>query len=96
MESCLALAGAMARQWFGVLMQPCGAEDAWVLEGLAAYLEDVFARAAMGQDWRKDVFAGPVRGMCMHSEGFGRSLDFLDLSTAQGQKAGKYVVVSQI
>uniref|UniRef100_A0A7S3QQE6 G-patch domain-containing protein n=1 Tax=Dunaliella tertiolecta TaxID=3047 RepID=A0A7S3QQE6_DUNTE len=56
MESCLALAGAMARQWFGVLMQPCGAEDAWVLEGLAAYLEDVFARAAMGQNdvaWRR-------------------------------------------
>jgi hypothetical protein len=49
MESCLALAGAMARQWFGVLMQPSEVEDAWVLEGLAAYLEDVFARAAMGQ-----------------------------------------------
>jgi len=49
MESCLALAGAMARQWFGVLMQPAAPEDAWVMEGLAAYLEDVFARAVMGQ-----------------------------------------------
>lgn len=48
-ESAMALALALAQQWFGVLLQPGAPEDAWLLEGLAAYLADVFGRAAFGQ-----------------------------------------------
>ena len=49
-ESRIALAGALARQWFGVLMVPKGPEDVWIAEGLAGHLEDLFVRKFLGQN----------------------------------------------
>lgn len=47
--SRLALAGALCRQWCGALLMPRAPEDAWVMEGLAAHLEDMVARKWLGQ-----------------------------------------------
>ncbi|KAI8462736.1 MAG: hypothetical protein J3K34DRAFT_527522 [Monoraphidium minutum] len=48
MESVAALAGALARQFFGVLMLPPAPEDAWLLEGLACWLEGNALRSLLG------------------------------------------------
>ncbi|KAG1661347.1 hypothetical protein FOA52_005909 [Chlamydomonas sp. UWO 241] len=48
MEARVALASALARQWFGVLLVPRAPHDEWVAEGLAAHLEDLFVRQLLG------------------------------------------------
>lgn len=50
MESCLAVAYAVARQWFGVLIRPRTPADAWLVEGLAGYLHDLFLRRFLGKN----------------------------------------------
>lgn len=50
MESRLAIAYAMARQWFGVLIRPRTPADAWLVEGLAGYLHDLFLRRFLGKN----------------------------------------------
>ena len=50
MESRLAIAYAVARQWFGVLIRPRTPADAWLVEGLAGYLHDLFLRRFLGKN----------------------------------------------
>ena len=50
MEARVAGARALARQWFGVWLRPAAPADAWLLEGLAGYLEDLFVRRFMGRN----------------------------------------------
>ncbi len=50
MESRVALAAALARQWFGVLLVPRQPQDVWVAEGLAAHLEDLFVSKLLGHN----------------------------------------------
>ena len=50
MESRLAIAYAVARQWFGVLIRPRTPADAWLVEGLAGYLHDLFLRRFLGRN----------------------------------------------
>lgn len=49
-ESRLAIAQAVARQWFGVLIRPRTPADAWLVEGLAGYLHDLFLRRFLGKN----------------------------------------------
>ena len=49
-ESRIALAGALAQQWFGVLTRPRTPKDAWLVHGLAGYLRDVWVRKALGRN----------------------------------------------
>ncbi|KAK9825158.1 hypothetical protein WJX81_006717 [Elliptochloris bilobata] len=49
-EARLAGARALARQWFGMWLRPATPADAWLLEGLAGYLEDLFVRRFMGRN----------------------------------------------
>ncbi|KAL0049504.1 hypothetical protein WJX82_003747 [Trebouxia sp. C0006] len=49
-ESRLAIAYAVAQQWFGVLMSPRTPADAWLVEGLAGYLHDLFLRRFLGKN----------------------------------------------
>ena len=50
MESRLAIAYTVARQWFGVLIRPRTPADAWLVEGLAGYLHDLFLRRFLGKN----------------------------------------------
>lgn len=50
MESRLAIAYAVARQWFGVLIRPRTPADTWLVEGLAGYLHDLFLRRFLGKN----------------------------------------------
>lgn len=49
-ESRLAIAYAVAQQWFGGLMRPRTPADAWLVEGLAGYLHDLFLRRFLGKN----------------------------------------------
>lgn len=52
-------ARALARQWFGMWLRPRAPADAWLLEGLAGYLEDLFVRRFMGRNellYRRAMF----------------------------------------
>ena len=49
-ESRLAVAYAVARQWFGVLIRPRTPADSWLVEGLAGYLHDLFLRRFLGKN----------------------------------------------
>ncbi|MEW5309341.1 MAG: hypothetical protein WDW38_001235 [Sanguina aurantia] len=54
-ECKLALAGCLARQWLGALMMSPDPSESWVLEGMAAGLEDVFTTQLLGGNevaWR--------------------------------------------
>ena len=53
MESAAAIAGAVARQWLGVILYPALPKDAWVLEGLAVRLREAFLRKHLGQNEAK-------------------------------------------
>jgi transcription initiation factor TFIID subunit 2 len=44
-----AIAGALARQWFGHLLRPAAPEDAWLVEGLAGWLEEQYVRRYVGR-----------------------------------------------
>ena len=50
MEVRIAAAHAVAHQWFGVLMRPRTPADAWLVEGLAGYLTDLFVRRFLGKN----------------------------------------------
>ena len=41
-------ARGVAAQWFGCLLRPAAPADAWLLEGLAGWLEDHYVRAFLG------------------------------------------------
>lgn len=63
MEARLACARALARQWFGAWLRPRAPADAWLLEGLAGYLEDLFARRFLGRNellYRRAPRAHPI------------------------------------
>ena len=53
MESAAAIAGAVARQWLGVIVFPALPKDAWVLEGLAVRLSEAFMRKHLGRNEAK-------------------------------------------
>ena len=44
----IALAGALAEQWFGQLLVPETAADEWLLWGLQCYVQVLFVKAAFG------------------------------------------------
>ncbi|GLI61815.1 hypothetical protein VaNZ11_004324, partial [Volvox africanus] len=50
LEGKMALAEALARQWFGVILQPRSSSDMWLVEGLAGLLADHFFKAWLGQN----------------------------------------------
>ena len=50
MEVRLGMAHAVAHQWFGALMRPRTPADAWLVEGLAGYLTDLFLRRFLGKN----------------------------------------------
>ncbi|GLC35499.1 hypothetical protein PLESTM_000331000 [Pleodorina starrii] len=50
LEGKMALAEALARQWFGVILQPRSSSDVWLVEGLAGLLADHFFKAWLGQN----------------------------------------------
>ena len=50
MESVEHLAGAVARQWLGVVIYPQEPKDAWVVDGLAIHLREGFIRYSMGRN----------------------------------------------
>lgn len=60
MESRLAIAYAVARQWFGVLIRPRTPADAWLVEGLAGYLHDLFLRHFLGKNELRYRCPSPV------------------------------------
>ena len=47
-EARRGIAAALARQWFGVFMRPRAPADAWLLAGLAGWLEGQFVRTFQG------------------------------------------------
>ena len=49
-EVRIALAGALAQQYFGILTRPKTLRDSWLLHGLAGYLRDVWVRKALGRN----------------------------------------------
>ena len=49
-EGRLAIVRSLAEQWFGVFMRPKTAADAWLLKGLAGWLEGQFVRRYMGRN----------------------------------------------
>ncbi|KAG2497200.1 hypothetical protein HYH03_004789 [Edaphochlamys debaryana] len=49
-EGKIALAEALARQWYGVVFQPKSSADVWLVEGLAGLLADNFLKAWLGQN----------------------------------------------
>lgn len=54
-ECKLALSGCLARQWLGALLMSPDPSESWVLEGMAAGLEDVFTTQLLGGNevaWR--------------------------------------------
>jgi transcription initiation factor TFIID subunit 2 len=50
MVSRVALAGALAEQWFGGLLVAATAADRWLEWGLQGYLQILFIRAAYGSN----------------------------------------------
>jgi transcription initiation factor TFIID subunit 2 len=50
MVSRIALAGALAEQWFGGLLVAATAADRWLEWGLQGYLQILFIRAAYGSN----------------------------------------------
>lgn len=69
-EARVAGARALARQWFGVWLRPAAPADAWLLAGLAGYLEDLYVRRFMGRNelaYRRapDVQSNPPDAMAM-------------------------------
>ena len=40
----------LARQWFGIFLRPKAPADAWLLTGLAGWLEDQFVKLYMGRN----------------------------------------------
>ncbi|KAG7671697.1 hypothetical protein Ndes2526B_g07413 [Nannochloris sp. 'desiccata'] len=44
-----AIAGAIAKQWFGHFIRPATIDDAWLVEGLAGWLEDQFVKKYLGK-----------------------------------------------
>lgn len=48
-EARLAIAGALAKQWFGHFIRPATTDDAWLVEGLAGWLQDQFVQKYMGK-----------------------------------------------
>lgn len=50
MTSRIALAGALAEQWFGGLLVAATAADRWLEWGLQGYLQMLFIRAAYGSN----------------------------------------------
>ncbi len=49
-ECRLAVVRSLAEQWFGVFMRPKTAADAWLLKGLAGWLEDQWVKRYMGRN----------------------------------------------
>ncbi|KAK9854442.1 hypothetical protein WJX84_004440 [Apatococcus fuscideae] len=49
-DSRLLMARMMAEQWFGFYMRPKTAADAWLVQGLAGYLEEKFVLKYMGRN----------------------------------------------
>ena len=65
-EARVAGARALARQWFGVWLRPAAPADAWLLAGLAGYLEDLYVRRFMGRNelaYRRAPASGTVHRM---------------------------------
>jgi len=55
-ECRIRLARALAQQWFGSFLMPESAADAWVTEGLAAFLTDLCVTKLLGSpevQWRR-------------------------------------------
>ncbi|GFR47357.1 hypothetical protein Agub_g9063, partial [Astrephomene gubernaculifera] len=50
LEARIALVEGLARQWFGVVLQPGSSSDVWLVEGLAGLMADHFLRAWLGQN----------------------------------------------
>ena len=50
MEARIAIAGALARQWFGMVLRPLSHQHAWLTEGLAGHLQDNFIRRFFGRN----------------------------------------------
>lgn len=48
-EARCAIAGAIAKQWFGHFIRPATIDDAWLVEGLAGWLEDQFVKKYLGK-----------------------------------------------
>lgn len=49
-DAWLAMVRGLAAQWFGVWVRPKAPADAWLLEGLAAYLEHLFISRFLGRN----------------------------------------------
>ena len=49
-DSRLLMARMLAEQWFGFYMRPKTAADAWLVQGLAGYLEEKFVLKYMGRN----------------------------------------------
>jgi len=103
LESRLALARAAAAQWFGVLLRPAAAADAWLADGLAARLTTLFLRARWGKgeaahrlaSEREAVLAGDdgsIPPLCLRgppgAEGGLHGSERLDPSPVRAWKAG--------
>ena len=48
MHAQATVAGALARQWMGVVLRPRGLGDDWIARGLAAWLLDFHLRKSFG------------------------------------------------
>ena len=49
-EARQAIVRELARQWFGIFLRPKAPADAWLLQGLAGWLEDQFVKLYMGRN----------------------------------------------
>jgi hypothetical protein len=55
-EGRIALASALAGQWFGAFLVPEAPHDEWLIEGLRCHLTDLFVRSMLGPSelsWRR-------------------------------------------
>ncbi|GAB4818075.1 hypothetical protein N2152v2_005121 [Parachlorella kessleri] len=61
LEARRVMARALARQWFGVFMRPAAPADAWLLDGLAGWLEEQYIKKYLGNNelqyrrWREQA-----------------------------------------
>ncbi|KAL1089787.1 hypothetical protein V6Z11_D07G044800 [Gossypium hirsutum] len=49
-DTCIKLAFALSRQWFGVYITPEAPNDEWLLDGLAGFLTDLFIKKFLGNN----------------------------------------------
>ena len=65
MEARLEIVRQLAQQWFGIFMRPKAPADAWLLAGLAGWLEEQFVKQYMGRN--EQAYRCASTSPCLHA-----------------------------